>query len=191
MWRREVLWQKIKIDPNTKILAGGFRYFVFFPLPGEMIKFDSCFSNGLVQPPTRNPKLIHAEFFFQNMAIPMGGSWDSWRHVSHFGMKFPLKLPINLPPLNRNIISHRTDPWDWYIYLHLYICKYMVNVCDMSHWCHVFVGLEFFFAWWKMVVWVSYGRFCYPVRRWENDHDKPRVIDKLFSKSLRIRINQP
>ena len=135
------------------------------------------------------------------MAIPMGGSWDSWRRVSHFGVKFHLKLPMNLPPLNRNIISHRTDPWDWYIYLHLYVnifhqkfewdltngplgrllellntqvywsvqwvlleiswiygkCMYIFQSYgtsstpkpfeELSHWCHVFVGLEFFFAW--------------------------------------------
>ena len=30
-----------------------FQIFLFLPLPGEMIKFESYFSNGLVQPPTR------------------------------------------------------------------------------------------------------------------------------------------
>ena len=33
-------------------LGGGFNYFLFLPLPGEMIQFDSYFSNGL-KPPTR------------------------------------------------------------------------------------------------------------------------------------------
>ena len=33
-------------------IGGGFQYFLFSPLPGEMIQFDSYFSNGL-KPPTR------------------------------------------------------------------------------------------------------------------------------------------
>ena len=33
-------------------LGGGFKYFLFSPLPGEMIQFDYYFSNGL-KPPTR------------------------------------------------------------------------------------------------------------------------------------------
>ena len=32
--------------------CGGFKHLSFSPLPGEMIQFDSYFSNGLVQPPT-------------------------------------------------------------------------------------------------------------------------------------------
>ena len=32
-------------------LAGGFKYFLFSPLPGETVEFDYYFSNGLVQPP--------------------------------------------------------------------------------------------------------------------------------------------
>ena len=32
-------------------LGGGFKYFLFSPLPGEMIQFDSYFSKGL-KPPT-------------------------------------------------------------------------------------------------------------------------------------------
>ena len=31
--------------------VGGFKYFLFSPLPGEMIQFDEYFSNGL-KPPT-------------------------------------------------------------------------------------------------------------------------------------------
>ena len=34
-------------------LGGGFKYFLFSPLLGEMIQFDSCFSDGL-KPPTRH-----------------------------------------------------------------------------------------------------------------------------------------
>ena len=35
-------------------LGGGFKHFLFLPLPGEMIQFDEhIFSKGLVQPPTR------------------------------------------------------------------------------------------------------------------------------------------
>ena len=32
--------------------------FLFSPLPGEMIQLDECFSNGLVQPPTRYHRRI-------------------------------------------------------------------------------------------------------------------------------------
>ena len=34
-------------------LAGGFKYFLLSSLFGDMIQFDSYFSKGLVQPPTR------------------------------------------------------------------------------------------------------------------------------------------
>ena len=33
-------------------LGGGLKHFLFSSLFGEMIQFDSYFSNGLVQPPT-------------------------------------------------------------------------------------------------------------------------------------------
>ena len=39
------------IIPTLK-LGGGFKYFLFSPLPGEMIPFDQFFSDGL-KPPTR------------------------------------------------------------------------------------------------------------------------------------------
>ena len=37
---------------NLSILGGGFKYFLFSPLPGEIILFDEYFSDGL-KPPTR------------------------------------------------------------------------------------------------------------------------------------------
>ena len=40
--------------PKIKNL-GGFKYFVFLPLPGEMIQFDQYFSG--LKPPTRNPRI--------------------------------------------------------------------------------------------------------------------------------------
>ena len=36
---------------NISDLGGGFKYFLFSPLPGEMIQFDYHFSKGL-KPPT-------------------------------------------------------------------------------------------------------------------------------------------
>ena len=44
------------------LLGGGFKYFLFLPLPGEMIQFDEhIFSNGLkLKPPTSldwNPEI--------------------------------------------------------------------------------------------------------------------------------------
>ena len=38
----------IKWDPYP---GGGFKYFLFLPLPAGMIQFDSYFSNGLKPPP--------------------------------------------------------------------------------------------------------------------------------------------
>ena len=35
------------------LLGGGFKYVLFSPLPGEDSHFDTHFSDGLVQPPTR------------------------------------------------------------------------------------------------------------------------------------------
>ena len=43
--------------PFLPLLAGGFKHFLFSPLPGEMIRFDEYFSNGL-KPPTRK----HVDF---------------------------------------------------------------------------------------------------------------------------------
>jgi len=37
---------------DYQYLGGGFKYFIFSPLPGEMIQIDLYFSNGL-KPPTR------------------------------------------------------------------------------------------------------------------------------------------
>ena len=53
-WKR--LLKKYIQDVLLLYLDGVFKYFVFViftPKLGEMIQFDSCFSNGLVQPPTR------------------------------------------------------------------------------------------------------------------------------------------
>ena len=44
--------KKQKQKPTKYELGGGFKSFLFSPLPGEMIQFDQCFSNGL-KPPTR------------------------------------------------------------------------------------------------------------------------------------------
>ena len=45
-------------------LGGGFKYFLFSSLLGEMIQFHKYFSNGLVQPPTRSSRLL----FFSEFA---------------------------------------------------------------------------------------------------------------------------
>ena len=42
------------------MLGGGFKYFIFSPLVGEMIQFDEYFSDGLVQPPT-------SSWYFRNL----------------------------------------------------------------------------------------------------------------------------
>ena len=45
-------WRKQANPINRSYLGGGFQYFLFSPLVGEMIQFDYYFSNGL-KPPTR------------------------------------------------------------------------------------------------------------------------------------------
>ena len=37
---------------STVVLGGGFKDCLFSPLPGEIIKFDKYFSDGVVQPST-------------------------------------------------------------------------------------------------------------------------------------------
>ena len=45
-----------KTEKKPKLPGDGFKYILFSPLPGEMIKFDDhIFSDGLVQPPTSLP----------------------------------------------------------------------------------------------------------------------------------------
>ena len=39
------------VETQTSCLDGGFKHFLFSPLPGEMIQFDQYFSKGL-KPPT-------------------------------------------------------------------------------------------------------------------------------------------
>jgi len=41
----------VDVSLNYNFLGGGFKYFLFSTLLGEMIKFDSYFSDGL-KPPT-------------------------------------------------------------------------------------------------------------------------------------------
>ena len=44
-------WKFFPKKSSRDVLGGGFKYFLFSPLPGEMIQFDFCFSTGL-KPPT-------------------------------------------------------------------------------------------------------------------------------------------
>ena len=54
-------------------LGGGFKYLLFSPLPGEMIQFHSYFSNGLVQPSTRNPMRLF--FIYPSNFICISAGW--------------------------------------------------------------------------------------------------------------------
>ena len=58
-------FQKLKIghpyEWSYLKLVGGFKYFLFSPLPGEMIKFDEYFSDGL-KPPTSKHRHKFPEF---------------------------------------------------------------------------------------------------------------------------------
>ena len=54
-YRYRVTWNRpplVRDDVQTN-LGGGFKYFLFSPLPGEMIQFDQYASKGL-KPPTSN-----------------------------------------------------------------------------------------------------------------------------------------
>ena len=76
-----------KPDP-FKSLGGGFVYFyIFNPNPGKMIRFDSYFSNGLVQPPTRKRSTL---FFFVVRRFPPL-SWKSCVVPSNAWMRYSLR----------------------------------------------------------------------------------------------------
>ena len=68
----------LSILPNKK-LRGGFKCFLFSPLPGEIIQFDLYFSDEM-KPPTRtngwNPK--------QHGPPPRKKIWWLWVDVSPF-----------------------------------------------------------------------------------------------------------
>ena len=49
-WREAGEWMTLKVFQS--VLGGGFKYFLFSPLPGEDSHFDKYFSDGL-KPPTR------------------------------------------------------------------------------------------------------------------------------------------
>ena len=52
------------------LLGGGFKYFLFSPLPGEMIQFDYYFSDGL-NPPTRlnGTHFVGIKQYFECMGV--------------------------------------------------------------------------------------------------------------------------
>ena len=52
-WKTRLVKSYDLLQYTNEYLGGGFKYFLFSPLPGEMIQFDYYFSNGL-KPPTRN-----------------------------------------------------------------------------------------------------------------------------------------
>ena len=52
-------------------LGGGFKYFSFSTLSGEMIQFDEYFSDGL-KPPTSNSLEVWKMIIFLSFA------WDPW-----------------------------------------------------------------------------------------------------------------
>jgi len=69
-------WNDHPGSVSKSLLGGGFKYFLFSPLPEKMIQFDQYFSNGLVQPPTRlhpsklDPRLV--SFFLKPNASGLG-----------------------------------------------------------------------------------------------------------------------
>ena len=68
----------------TGVLGGGFKHFLFSPLPGEMIQFDQYFSDGLKPPtsavfPQQKSRTRGFEVFFWVLANPTGWAFRADR----------------------------------------------------------------------------------------------------------------
>ena len=76
-------------------LGGGFKYFFFSPLPGEMFQFDKYCSNGLKPPTskteTTDTRCLQSGRLIQNHLLKTGkDSKKSWVGISPFFVK---KMP--------------------------------------------------------------------------------------------------
>ena len=69
-------------------LVGGFKYFFFSPLFGEDSHFDSYFSTGLVQPPTRKRRHQNSPRFF---------GFEVKRPRAHRALSRANTAPIDVP----------------------------------------------------------------------------------------------
>ncbi len=106
-------------------LTGGFKHFLFSPLPGEMIQFDwLIFFNWVVQPPTRKrgQQVILSYFTAQGSGPrdPLRPSWlagwgwafcrESWCAVRRVQKEKPKKTCIQM-------------------YIYIYICMIYIYIC--------------------------------------------------------------
>ena len=79
------------------ILAGGFKYFLLSPLPGEMIQFDEYFSTGL-KPPTRISWIFQLGIVLKTLATSVhlhSGRGSQLKPVCRMG--FPTCLEMDFP----------------------------------------------------------------------------------------------
>ena len=90
---------------NNSILGGGFKYFLFSSLPGEMVQFDSYFSNGL-KPPTSIPShftIFHYHAHHHSLA-------PSHHHPSAYTYEPPVSVIIHHHPSLSVIIYQDWSP---------------------------------------------------------------------------------
>ena len=96
-------WKGVTFGAVTKgihgWLGGGFKHFIFSPLPGEMIQFDKYFSNGL-KPPT-------SWGWYQHLMITLPETTSS--HLKIDGWK--ISFPFGFLPIFRGYVGFRGCKW--------------------------------------------------------------------------------
>ena len=109
-------WKFFPKKSSRDVLGGGFKYFLFSPLPGEMIQFDLYFSTGL-KPPT-------SVFFIVCTPEDWHRTWTWWDWEDDFPkfqrciLRFHVNLPVCVCFLLINLIillmvqKSQTTTWD-------------------------------------------------------------------------------
>ena len=100
-----------KLTAVILYLGGGFKYFLFSSLFGEMIQFDRYFSNGL-KPPT---SIIWILLDTRIWANCNGWKFFVKSDFSH-GKEFPWKIkasPLKIPDRRRSEEIGLVDDWTW------------------------------------------------------------------------------
>ena len=83
---------------------GGFKHFLFSSVFGEMIQFDSYFSDGLVQPPTRNYHQSLTFLVLRNCLQDLTQRIVCNRIPSHWSLRPHVKEgPVNKNQRNRAV----------------------------------------------------------------------------------------
>ena len=96
-WMNHAVWIVAVACFQWKSRWWQLKYFLCSPLLGEMIQFDSYFSDGLVQPPTRN-----------SLGISPGCFW------SFFFSRMGFRCSSRSPPSSENF-HKKTSPEGWWL----------------------------------------------------------------------------